>query len=76
MEIKSWQNPITKEVSYKINIKWDDMLDEFEIAECFKKQYPKTKCIISWSRRVKFNIGLLFIGLDFKHGKKTTNSNN
>jgi len=46
MEIKSWQNPITKEVSYKINIKWDDMLDEFEIAECFKKQYPKTKCII------------------------------
>lgn len=62
------------EVSYQIRIKSDENLNNFEIAECFKKQYPKDKCVILSGRRTEKGIefGILIVGLNLgkQEGRK------
>lgn len=62
----------TGKVSYTILIKqWED-LEPLEIAECFKEQYPKMLCVLSFSRIVKIEVGFLFIGLAMPKIKNRT----
>lgn len=57
-------NCFTKEVTYSIYIKQDDNIDPTELAECFKEQYPNEICIISFSRVVKVECGIILVGLN------------
>ena len=54
--------------SYRIIIKQNEDIDAFDIAESFKKQYPKEKAIIicSSEQATVIRIGLLIVGLKLK----------
>ena len=50
--------------SHQILISQNDDLDVWEIAECFKKQYPKRVCAISFSRVVQVECEIILVGLN------------
>ena len=52
--------------SYQILIGKDDNLNELEITECFKSQYPKEKAVVGFSRITAIEVGLIIIGLKLK----------
>ncbi|MHA1880891.1 MAG: hypothetical protein ACTSYG_10895 [Candidatus Heimdallarchaeota archaeon] len=54
--------------SYTIFINPEANLDPFEIAECFKHQYPKEKAVISFLKIQSVKIGLILVG--FRLNKK------
>ncbi len=64
-------HPLTERESYSITLKQEENIDPFEIAECFKKQYPKDFAVISFARIIKMELGMLFVGLKLG-GKKRT----
>lgn len=70
MEISEFKTYPSFEEGYNVRIEQTDDLNEWEIAECFKKQYPKKKVLISFSRIVKMECGLIFLGI--KLGKAQT----
>lgn len=57
------------EDSYNIYIEQDDDVNEFDLAESFKEQYPKVKCVISFSRVIQLEFGFIVLGLN-NWGKK------
>lgn len=55
-----------REKSYHIKIEAEDNLEPLEIAECFKEQYPKEVCVISFARIVQVEMGIILVGLKLK----------
>ncbi len=51
MKIQEYFN-YYNEKDYNIIIDLTEDIDANEIAECFKSQYPKTRCVISSSRLI------------------------
>ncbi len=74
MEVKESYNGFTEKVSYTIQIKQEDDLDVWEIAECFKSQFPKEVCVITFARVVQVECGMLFVGLKLSKFTKSQNS--
>lgn len=73
MEIRDFQNPLVEEKNYRILIDINDDLNAYEIAECFKSQYPKEKCVISFAKITKIEFGMVIVGLNLKGGLKLPN---
>ncbi|KKL09243.1 hypothetical protein LCGC14_2567790 [marine sediment metagenome] len=71
MEIKENKNPLTKEESYNIFIRQDDNLNEWDIVESFKEQYPNKLCSVAFSRVVAVECGIILIGLNIINKKRT-----
>ncbi len=71
MEIKENKNPLTKEESYNIFIRQDDNLNEWDIVESFKYQYPNKLCSVAFSRIVAVECGFILIGLNIINKKRT-----
>lgn len=63
MQFESKKNNFTKESTYQIDIKSGENLEPLEIAECFKKQFPKEICLIKSAKITGIELGLLFVGL-------------
>ena len=63
MKITESINHFNNKKNYSISLKQEDNLEEEEIAECFRKQYPKKVCVISFSRIILIEGGLIIIGL-------------
>jgi len=63
MKIIDNTNYFTREKDYSIFIHQEDDLEPLDITESFKKQYPDKRCVISFSRVVKVEVGFLIIGL-------------
>ncbi len=63
MKITKSINPLTEQETYSFTIKQEENLDAYEIAECFKKQYPKVRAVISFARITSVQLGLIFVGL-------------
>lgn len=69
MEITEHNNFTDK--SYQIIIKANEELDPFEIAECFKLQYPKEKAVVCFAKeKIIFEFGILIVGLNLKWQKQ------
>jgi len=66
MEIKENTHPLTKGKTYSIIIKQDDDVEPYDIAESFKKQYPKCLCALTFTKIKQIEIGILLIGLNLK----------
>lgn len=73
MEIREFQNPLVEEKNYQILIDINDDLNAYEIAECFKNQYPKLKAVISFARIKELEFGMVIVGLNLKGGLKFPN---
>ena len=56
--------------SYQIRIEPEDDVYPYEIAECFRLQFKERKCVVSWMRPVKFEGGIIFVGLKLPFGNK------
>lgn len=54
-------------LTYQIIISQKDDINAFEIAECFKSQYPKEMASISFARVIQVEVGLLLVGLRLKN---------
>lgn len=55
--------------SYQICIKPEDNLEPWEIVKCFRKQYPKEKAVITFSKiliKHEIQIGIIIVGLKLK----------
>ncbi len=63
------ENKFLKTKNYEIKV---NELNAFEIAECFKSQYPKEIGVIVFGEQVdsKINIGLLFVGINLGKFRK------
>jgi len=64
MEIIENTDYLTNQKRYEIRIKQDDDLEAWEIAECFKEQYPKKIAIISFARIIKMSFGIILVGVN------------
>lgn len=65
MIFSSHINPLTEEETYQIFINKEDDVYAFEIAECFKKQFPKKLAVLSFSReKIICEFGIILIGLN------------
>lgn len=73
MEIREFENPIVQEKSYNIALDINDEIDAYELAECFKNQYPKGKCVISFAKITKIEVGMVIVGLNLKRGLRLPN---
>ena len=65
MKIKKQTNGFTETETYSISILEKDKLNGWDIAECFKKQFPKELCVVQFSNTItKVEFGLIFVGLN------------
>jgi len=65
-------NNFTKQKSYRIIIKQDEGIEAIEIAECFKRQYPRKIALISFAKVLEMELGMIFVGINFG-GQKAKN---
>lgn len=70
MEIIENEEYLTGEKRYEIRITQEENINPEEIAECFKKQYPKKLAMIIFSRVTRVEVGMIFVGLKFGGIKK------
>lgn len=66
MKITENIDVFTKNKTYDIKIEPLDNLISLEIAECFKKQYPKKVCVITSTRIKQIELELIFVGLKLR----------
>ena len=64
--MKIYENITFTGKTYSIMIEQKDDLNEWDIAESFKEQYPNKICMVSFSRIVKVEVGMIIIGLNLK----------
>lgn len=69
MIIKEFEHPLERSKSYNITLHYAEDLDAWEIAECFKNQYPGIKCVIVFAKITAIEGGLIFVGLNLR-GRK------
>ena len=70
MIINKFEDWMTKEVKYNISIEAFEDIEPQELAECFKLQYPNTKCVISFMKITQMSGGMIIIGLKLKKQEK------
>ena len=69
MEITKSINPMSKEESYHIALESNDKIEPYDLAESFTHQYPKTKAVLTYSKIIQMELGLLILGLNLKRMK-------
>jgi hypothetical protein len=76
MECNELTNKITGNKHYQIIINIKDKingLNELEIAECFKNQYKRKVCLLTFSEIKEINMGIMLIGLNKIFNKNERN---
>ena len=59
-----------REEAYQIMIPITNDIDGVEIAECFKEQYPNTRCVICFRDKTlegDFTFGFIILGIKLKY---------
>lgn len=63
MKIQEYENYLSKEKTYQINIVLGDDLEASELAECFKLQYPNNKCVVMSAKATQIAFNVILVGL-------------
>ncbi len=68
MEIKQNIDVFGNE-TYEIRIEQSDNVEPLEIAESFKRQFPKRLCLIIFAKVTAVELGMYFVGLNLRRSK-------